>query len=174
MTKETIDQLRKALKSKDNSIVLKTIQKIRDKGNNKLLPDLVNLYESSEDKDVLNNISNLLGDIHNQESAEILIKLVQKTTLVKSRKMILSACWQSRIDFIDYLETIIDIAITEPFEISFEAFTIIENIETKVNAARKAELINYAKSKIDLVIEENISFAPEIVHIMEHFVELEG
>lgn len=45
------------------------------------------------------------------------------------RKEILTACWQNGLDFSAFLPVFIDFIIREDWEIAFEAFTVIDNLE---------------------------------------------
>lgn len=171
MSKKRIQELGVGLKSKDDTIVLKTIGEIRDDGSNELLRDLAKLLCSTKNKEIKESIYNLFCDLKNQSSVEKLITFLNSEELKKAKKTLLSACWQTRLDFSDYLELFIDIVIKDPFEYSFEAFTVIENMESKVTRERKNELIEYTKSKISGVKDQNLDLAHDIIPIIERYEE---
>ena len=51
------------------------------------------------------------------------------TNTNQSEKRLLTACWQNGLDFSTFLPVFIDLIIHEDWEIAFEAFTVIDNLE---------------------------------------------
>jgi len=173
MSKKRIQELGEGLKSNDTNAVLKTIEEIRDDGSNELLRDLAKLLCSTKNKEIKESIYNLFCDLKNQSSVDKLITFITSNELKKAKKTLLSACWQTRLDFSDYLELFIDIVIKEPFELSFEAFTVVENNESKVTRDRKNELIEYTKAKLSSIADQNLDLAHDIIPIIERYEEFE-
>ena len=60
---------------------------------------------------------------------------------------------------------------TEPFEIAFEAFTVVENIECRVSEGRKKELKDFISSKLDVCREGNLVLADDLISIVEQYEE---
>lgn len=159
------------LQSKVEKSINEAILAIREDGNPKLLTELFGIYEQSSSA-IKTKITDVFNDLKDQKIAHTIIDLLQSTTSTDSKKMLLSACWQSRLDYIDYLETFIDTIMTEDFEMSFEAFTVIENLESKVLKERKDQLIQYTEDKLSECKPDNQVLSHDIIGIIEQYEEL--
>lgn len=159
----------KTLKSENEKLVVKAIDDLRKEGENELLYNLISLYQHSDNKNIKDKVAALFCDLKNQESAPYVVDIIEDDSFSESKPMLVSSCWQSRLDYADYLEVFIKLTITAPFLVAFEAFTVIENIESKVTRERKSELIDYTKSLLHNVPEENLSLAGEIPQLIEQF-----
>jgi len=169
MTESKKKSVRELLFSKDQKTVTKTINKLRETGKDTDLNTLVELYGKSEAEEIKQLIYKFLCDLKSQASAAVVVGLIQTTTDKQTLKMLASTCWQSRLNYIDNFELFIDLIIHEPFEISFEAFTLLENFEEKTTEIRKTELTVYVKSNIKDCKEDNLPLAVDLVQIIENY-----
>jgi len=160
---------RDLLFSNDEKIVVKTINTLRESGTDSDIVLLLELYEKQESGEVKKLINQFFCDLRNQESTASMIRLLKTSTNKETLKMLASACWQSRLNYIANFELFIDLVIHEEFEISFEAFTLIDNFEEKTTEARKTELIDYVKNSIKKCKEENLPLAMDMVKIIENY-----
>jgi hypothetical protein len=63
----------------------------------------------------------------------MLLKAISKTKNLKQKATIIAACWETGLDFSkDYL-TFIDIICSSDFHVSFEAFTVITEMESDMD-----------------------------------------
>lgn len=169
MTDKKSTSRKDLLFSKDEKTVIKTINAIRESGTNNDLVLLAELFEKHDSDEVKKLISGLFCDLKNQASADALVRLCQTTAYKETLKMLVSSCWQSRLNYIDNFELFIDMVIHEGFEISFEAFTLIESFEEKTTETRKSDLVAYVKNNISACKDANLPFALELVTIIEDF-----
>lgn len=130
MKKEKIDdQIKKNLFSVNTEIVISAIETIRKKGNKLYLPILFDLLNSSPEAEIELEIKNLLGTVKDKESVNSFIRAIEDERYKSIRKSILIACWQNGLDFSTFLPVFVDLVISEEWEVAFEAFTIIDNLE---------------------------------------------
>ena len=155
--------------SKKDDIVIKAIETIREAGNIKDLENLAKKYSETDSEEIKTLIFNVFADLKIQEAANTVVDLIKSVGDADTVKMLVSSCWQSRLDYADYFETFIDLVISAPFEISFDAFTVLENFENKIQEERKAELIDYVKSNIAKSTDDNKTFATELINIIEKY-----
>ena len=155
--------------SKSDDIVIKTIETIRESGNIKDLENLAKKYSETDSEEIKTLIFNVFADLKTQEATNTIVDLIKKSNDADTVKMLVSSCWQSRLDYADYFETFIDLVISAPFEISFDAFTLLENFENKISEERKIELINYVKNNIAKSADDNKTFAAELINIIEKY-----
>ena len=150
MEQKSKEEISKLLNNPDNSIVLNTINELRDQGNDNLLEILCQIYIDNEDREIRTSIFQLFCDLKSQKSTEYVMQLIQNANYKVAKQMLISSCWQSRLNYSNFLEIFILMVITESFEISFEAFTVIENLDVPLEEKRKNELIRYRLIKHSL------------------------
>jgi hypothetical protein len=138
------------LKSADPELVLNTVEKIRESGNTLILEGLIELLHSTGVPEIRQSVLTLLSDLKNKVCVPVLVAAITNEKYTDIRKDLVGCCWQNGLDYSEYLPLFIGLVINEEFQISFEAFTLIENmygrieddvldIETiKINEALKA------------------------------------
>lgn len=151
--------------------IISIINELREEGSDQVLEILAKYYLSTSDAEVRNAISRFFCDLQNQSSAAVIVELINNQDYQGAKQMLVSSCWQTRINYILYLETFIELVFNEPFEIAFEAFTVIENIDSRVSEGRKNELIAFIESRIDSCRDENLVLADDIAAIVRQYEE---
>ena len=130
--------------SSDTTNVILAINQIKEKGNRFYLPLLFDLFNSNPEPEISKEIKKLLSTVKEKESASIFIEAIIDDKYISIRKALLTTCWQNGLDFSKYLSELIDIIITDDWEVAFEAFTIIDNME----GLPGEEIIESSKRKI--------------------------
>lgn len=147
---ETINEkIKQNLFSAQNETIISAINSIKENGNKHYIPMLFDLLNSAPDPEIEKEITQLLGNVKDKESVNIFMRAVENNKYKSIRKTILSACWQNGMDFSTFLPVFVDLIINEDWEIAFEAFTIIDNLETLPSE----EIIRMAREKINNSIE---------------------
>jgi hypothetical protein len=155
--------------SKNEETVIKAIEIIRESGNIKDLENLAKVYSKIKSEKIQSMIFNVFCDLKTQESANTVVNLIKTEHNADILKMLVSSCWQSRLDYADSFEVFIDLVFSAPFETAFDAFTLIENFENKISESRKNKLINYVKTNISKCAENNKTFALELIKIIDKY-----
>jgi len=123
------EQIKNNLFSANIEVVISAIEAIQNKGNKLYIPILFDLLNSSPAPEIETEIKNLLGTVKDKESINSFMRAIEDDRYKNIRKSILVACWQNGLDFSTFLPVFIDLVINEDWEIAFEAFTIIDNLE---------------------------------------------
>lgn len=145
MSQEKIDeQIKKNLFSANTEVVLSAIEAIKNKGNKLYIPILFDLLNSMPEPEIEIEIQNILGTVKDKDTINGFIRAIEDERYKKIRKWIIVACWQNGLDFSTFLPVFIDLVIKEDWEIAFEAFTVIDNLEYLPSP----EIINLSKAKI--------------------------
>ena len=130
MKQEKIDeQIKKNLFSANTNVVISALEAIQNKGNKLYIPILFDLLNSSPEPEIETEIKNLLGTVKDKETINAFMRTIENDRYKTIRKSILTACWQNGLDFSTFLPVFIDLVINEDWEIAFEAFTVIDNLE---------------------------------------------
>ena len=130
MNNEKIEKrIQQNLFSANNDVVIGAINEIKERGNRLYLPLLFELLNSLPEKKVVKEITELLGTIKSKDSVNSFIRAIEDERLKNIRKLLLTACWQNGLDYSTYLPVFVEQIINEDWEIAFEAFTVIDNLE---------------------------------------------
>ena len=164
MKQEKIDeQIRTKLFSSDTNVVVSAIETIERKGNKLYLPMIFDLLNSFPEPEIETEIKNLLGTVKDKEVINSFMRAIENEKYKPIRKTILTACWQNGLDFSTFLPVFVDLIIKEEWEVAFEAFTVVDNLEFLPNN----EIIKIAVDKINVALpvatEQNKYFLSEIL-----------
>lgn len=130
MTAEKIDEkIKEHLFSTDTQVATSAIQKIKSVGNKLYLPLLFDLLNSNPEKEVEDEIKNLLATVKDKSTVESFIHILENEIYKPIWKTVLTTCWQNGLDYSNYTPLFIEMIINEEWEIAFEAFTIVDNLE---------------------------------------------
>jgi hypothetical protein len=163
--------LAEQLKSANKELILDTIKSLRHDGNDEVLEILTQIYLNQTNNEISEAIYRFFCDLKNQTSAETVIQLIKNPEYHQAKKMLVSSCWQSRLNYILYLETFIAMVFNEPFELAFEAFTVVENMEARVSEQRKNELLAFVDANMDNCIDDNLVLADDLKGIIRLYPE---
>ena len=120
--------------SADKDQVLAALNKLKESGNKDYLPILFELMVAGCEAEVERQIQRLIGTVKDKETIPVFINALQEEHFKPIRKNIATACWQNGLDFSDKIEFFVDLVINENWETAFEAFTVIDNMETLPSA----------------------------------------
>lgn len=163
--------LAEQLKSANKELILDTIKSLRNDGNNEVLELLTQIYLNQTDNEISQAIYRFFCDLKNQPSTEKVMQLIKNQEYHEARKMLVSSCWQSRLNYITYLETFISMVLREPFELAFEAFTVVENMEARISEQRKNELLAFVDANMDDCLGDNLVLADDLKGIIRLYPE---
>jgi hypothetical protein len=146
MENENTQELIKQIQSGNTQTIIEAIDEIRKHGNNSILLPLARLLKETKDKIVEKNIIELFKDIKDQNAAECFIEILKSKEFHNIQKTILSICWQSSLDFSNFIDVFVIIFINEPFDVAFEAYTVIENLKPEMTENNKNIAIDLLSS----------------------------
>jgi len=164
MKLEKIDErIKTNLFSADTDIVLSAIEVVKNKGNKLYIPILFDLLNSLPEPEIEAEIKNLLGTVKDKETINGFMRAIENDKYKPIRKSILMACWQNGLDFSTFLPVFIDLVINEDWEIAFEAFTVIDNLEYLPNEEILKKSVNKINKALTSTAEQKSYFLNEIL-----------
>ena len=123
------EQIKKDLFSAQTKVVISAIEKIKHQGNQLYIPILFDLLNSSPELEIETEIKNLLGTVKDKNVVNSFMRALEDEKYKPIRKLILVACWQNGLDFSNFMPVFIDLIISEEWDVAFEAFTVLDNLE---------------------------------------------
>lgn len=161
-----------ALKSEDNNKILSALKAVGENGDFTYFPFIMDIYKNNKNEEIHTSIFEILSDLNGNENAEYLVNYIQKENYESIKKELLTVCWNSRLDFSSHLTFFVNLFISDNFENSFDAFTIIENIK---NLSDKEEIrveildteIFKLKDSLTTISDDKKELLVQLVKILE-------
>jgi hypothetical protein len=151
MEKLKIDeQIKTNLFSTNTSVVVAALDSIKRQGNKLYIPILFDLLNSSPEPEIETEIRKLLGTVKDKDTINSFMRAIEEEKYKSIRKIILISCWQNGLDFSTFMPVFIDLVIHEEWEVAFEAFTLIDNMEY----VPSKEILDISVDKIDMALPE--------------------
>ncbi len=158
----------KKLKSTKADEVLFTIKQLRNTGDPRILPFLFELLSTSKSEEIRAAIIGLLNDLKDKNCRQEVVKALRNDKYHSIHKEILTTCWQSGLDYSGDIGLFVELFTKRDFGVAFEAFTIIDNFEEKVDASSLEPIIIELKSNIESFKEtDKESLFVELIHVLE-------
>lgn len=168
--KESEVELLEAIESDNPIIVSNAVQRIREQGNCRILPEVLKILSRTEDSNVEAKIVEILFDLKDQECAPIIINKIREQKLEDYHTFLVATFWQSSLDGSEYLSDFVDVAIRGSYLICLESLTVIENFDATFN---QDEIIE-CNADLEEAIqdEQNHDKKTLLVHLQEVINEL--
>jgi len=130
MEKESkiIQQLITELSSTDETKLLKTLEKVKSKGNDLMIVPILDLYTSTDHNTVKEAVKGLLNELKTTDGTIFLIERL-KNSDNELNEVILGALWSAGLNPIEYLPEIVNAACNGTYMVAFEAVTVLENLD---------------------------------------------
>jgi hypothetical protein len=172
-----IKQLIADLFSKDEKKVLKTISIFEAEGTHEVLQPLCECYidytSSGSSQKVAEKIEGFLNNLADSTAAPALIELIRNEDFAEMRKLLLAACWQSKLDMTLYLADFVAIATEGTFLEVFECATIIDNLEGPFDESQLLESQLYLKEYLEKEKGENDQIDELVSDIAVHIKDFD-
>jgi hypothetical protein len=157
------DRIKKNLFSANTDIVISAIETIKNKGNKFYIPILFDLLNSLPEPEIEKGIMDLLETVKDKETINSFVRAIEDDKYKPIRKSILIACWQNGLDFSTFLPVFVNLVIKEEWEIAFEAFTLIDNLEYLPGQEILNKSIAQVKEALQYANEQKSYFLNEIL-----------
>lgn len=155
--------IKENLFSADETTVLAAIEKISKIGNKLYIPILFDLLKSEPEKAVEDAIKKLFATVKDKDTTETFISVFKDEKYKSIWKAVLTTCWQNGLDFSAYTVTFVELVINEDWEIAFEAFTIIDNMEFLPDQKIIEETRQIISTALENANEQKTYFLQEIL-----------
>ncbi|MFO7842919.1 MAG: hypothetical protein R6V16_03840 [Bacteroidales bacterium] len=125
----TNKELIKNLHSTNQEIIINTLKFISTDGNKDIMPEVIHLLQQTKSTVIKNEIIKILENLKDPNSAPKLIDAIEDEGYNGELPILVSACWKNGLNYEEYIETFVRIFIRGNFQLAFDAFTVIDNME---------------------------------------------
>ena len=131
LEKNHIAETKAALESTNNRKVLAKIVELRSKGNVNILPFLLDLLKPGQIETIRSEVLIFISELRSQDCVAVVVSYIKRLKGSEDLSGLISACWQSQLDYSEYLETFADCFITGTYQDAIESFTVIEEMSLR-------------------------------------------
>ncbi len=165
---KTIPNILQNLQSKNEGIVLKALDDVKNKGNEKVLATLLDLLFTSKSEAVISKIKTILFELKSSKAGDIIIDYLQKEISAGHRDVLVSALWQSGIACEEHLTLLVQLACDENYLTTLEVLTVVENLEGVLNEEEVMECIYTVNEALsDSEDEEKSKLLQSLAQVLE-------
>ncbi len=126
--KRYIAKTKATLESKDSKSVLAKIRELKTSGKTSILSCVLDLLKSEQIEEIKIEIFDLISNLRNKDSVPIIVDYIKQLKGSDNLSQLIAACWQSQLDYSNYLETFADCFISGTYQDAIESFTVIEEM----------------------------------------------
>jgi hypothetical protein len=165
--KKKIDaQLIKKLWSGDSGQALSALKELRSAGNCNYMPELLKLLNETHSEEIRKELALFLSDIRDKGCIPFIIDSLNDDSYQPVKNIIVSSCWQSRLDYSKHIDTFINIFIKEDYLTALEAFTVIEESLLDIPGEKIKEYRSRLITSIEDIDNEKKPLLRELINLM--------
>ncbi len=143
------------LKNGDDNLINEAIESLRhEEPFSGAIRMLSEFYDDTPNREIRQNIENFFNDIKNNYLKKEIVEVLRLPLQPATVKMVASSCWQSGMDYSDYLEEFSELFVKSDYETALEYMTVIEEMSVKTDAEQRKRLIVIIKKA------ENMDIGP--------------
>ncbi len=116
-----------AIEGNSDEMVVSMLIDLKEQGELFYLNSLLNILAGNRSEMLKKAVVEFISDIKLQEAVPIISGFIESNLQDKDVINIVTASWQSRLDFSQHLDPYFEVLINGNYKIAFEAFTVIEN-----------------------------------------------
>ncbi len=148
-TQKVIQEKIKELESDNAKTIIAAIEKLREIGDETVIPHIIQLLVKHPLEDVKNAASHFLFDLKDPKVLPTLISEIQNPDNKEFQRILVSACWESSINCSAYLPFFVDLAIISDYMVCLECLTVIENMVGPFDLQELNDAIEKVKNATD-------------------------
>ena len=127
-----INQLKEDLASSNDTVITKALTKTRSKGNEYLIDPLIELYKTTKNSKIKEEIKSIFSELKNKDIIDFFLPQLREGGN-EVKELILFSIWSSGIDMTDHIPELIEASCSGDYMVILEALTVLENLEGPFN-----------------------------------------
>ncbi|HRW62012.1 MAG TPA: hypothetical protein P5132_00920 [Bacteroidales bacterium] len=157
----------KNIKSGNKDLILEALKVVEQNGNSEILKHMLILYKETTVDVLREKIIKILDNLKNQDCAPVLAESIHNTSSKEELFYLVSACWKNGLNYHDYLEIFVNIFIVSDFNLAFEAFTVIDNMD-EVNDVMAQKCVNSLQKEFSKLKQDKQALGKELIQIINN------
>jgi hypothetical protein len=128
---------------------------------------LASFYDQCTEKPLLKTIEGFFNDVKDKAARAEVINEIRKPWKHNTISMLVASCWQSGLDYSDYLADFVRTFLKADYATSIECMTVIEESVQNSTRAGKDEIINIILESPQAFMNEKNVLVHELMAILE-------
>lgn len=155
------------LQANETNEVLETLKDIRQTGHAYILPLIFNLVNTNPNQQIHEEVFQMLGQLKEKDCVKYLVDEIKSGKSKKNITRILATCWQSGLDYSQYLNVFAEQFVSGDYVTAIEAFTVIEEWIHNASEEHIEECIILLKEQVSNISAEKKPLYVELVKLFE-------
>jgi len=161
-------ELAVALKNNNIQVVVEAINKLREEEPFEgAIGLLAKFYDSTDDKTAHKIVEGFFNDIKDKSLKPEIISEIQRKWKGRTVSMLVASCWQSGLQYPDYLSDFAKVFLKGDFATSIECMTVIEESVHQCNRETRDEIIRIINDSPLSYSNEKEMITKELIQILE-------
>ena len=165
---QKINKLITGLQSDKETLIINAIRQLYTDGTVELLPDLFKLYFITKSEIIRREILELLNNLKDNNACSYLVDAVNTYKGQEYFDQIISSCWQSGLDYSQFLKVFIDLVLEQDLFTAVEAFSVVEGNVPDLNPPDREKLAHYIRSKLGIITEDRKNLVKEMLNVVQN------
>ncbi len=163
-----INELSAILKKSNSAAIMQAVKSLREEEPFEgAIALLVSFYDQCNDKSLMKTIEEFFNDIKDKSVRPEIIAEIRKPWKPDTISMLVASCWQSGLDYSDYLTDMARTFLKADYATAIECMTVIEESIQNSTRTRKDEIITLImESPLAFMNEKNV-LVHELIAILE-------
>ena len=163
-----INELSAILKKSNSAALMQAVKSLREvEPFEGAIALLVSFYDQSNDKSLMKTIEGFFNDIKDKSVRPEIIAEIRKPWKPDTISMLVASCWQSGLDYSDYLTDMARTFLKADYATAIECMTVIEESIQNSTRVSKDEIITLImESPLAFMNEKNV-LVHELIGILE-------
>jgi hypothetical protein len=128
---------------------------------------LASFYNETEEESIQKTIEKFFNDLKDQSVRPEVIAEIRRPWKSNTISMLVASCWQSGLDYSDYLVDMAKVFLKGDFVTAIECMTVIEESVHNSSRERKDEIINILMESSLSYINDKSPLTLELITILE-------
>ena len=167
--KRYIAETKAALSGHNSRDVLAKIRELKTTGRVSILSYILDLLKSEQKKEIISEIFVLISDLKYQQGVPVVVECIKELKGSENLSGLISACWQSQLDYSHHLETFADCFISGSYQDAVESFTVIEEMLWRSDKEIIESCHKYLHDRKSKVEEEKQALLRELLTVLSNY-----
>jgi hypothetical protein len=166
-SEKRLNELSNILKSKENIIIAEAINELRNEEPFEgAISLLASFFDMMKDKSINRTIEEFFNDLKDNNVRKEVIAELRKPWKEDTISMLVASCWQSGLDYSEYLPDMAKIFLEGNYATAIECMTVIEESVPNSTRERKDEIIRMINNSPLSGTHEKYPLTQELVSIL--------
>jgi hypothetical protein len=166
-SEKKLEQLSRILEKKDNLLIAEAVRLLRDEPPFEgAIALLAEMYNRTEDQSVRKSVEEFMNDIKDQSACNEVITEINKPWKPQTLRMLVASCWQSGLDYSEFLNNLAVIFTQSDYLTAIECFTVIEESAEQIADEKLIELTKIIKEGSINETEDKKKLSVELIKVL--------